>query len=392
MNKNDIIKFIFKDYISSTVDQQIEDECEPSELLRWQEGEFYGIDGEGLTTSFSILHLSGGDKLNKTLEAHFPDHIDFEIILSRIIDKNGIATDWYPTISYNFIYLEGRSNKLKRLVSKYGEGLFVDLDDSLKIHVDFSFKTNLDETILDAKAALTNAIYKILYIVALFYAGDDFYSPFKNIKSKDENMIIKANAVIKYDCKESHVLGEQNYLFHGPNIIKIPSGVESIERGAFSNMDMEEVILPKTVVHIGEGAFQNCKNLKIIHSLDYIDYIGRNAFYGCSSLEKIIIGKEWGHDLIIEDNAFFGCTKLSEIALLRHIDKIGKNAFNGFDYKESKRNIYFYCEKKYVSFFIKINKFYGLDSDFRNSICYYSENKNEMNTWHFKKGEIVRRQ
>ena len=74
--------------------------------------------------------------------------------------------------------------------------------------------------------------------------------------------------------------------------IVIPSEIQgmkvtSIGEKAFHYNDIEEVILPDTLVTIKRYAFGNCENLKEIVIPDKVISIGEYAFYGCLNLEKI---------------------------------------------------------------------------------------------------------
>lgn len=65
-----------------------------------------------------------------------------------------------------------------------------------------------------------------------------------------------------------------------------------IQADAFeSNMNLKNVIIPKTVKEIGQWAFRSCSNLvgiKIDEDSD-LTKIGKQAFYGCSNLDNITI-------------------------------------------------------------------------------------------------------
>lgn len=65
-----------------------------------------------------------------------------------------------------------------------------------------------------------------------------------------------------------------------------------IQADAFeSNMNLKNVIIPKTVKEIGQWAFSSCKNLVgiKIDEDSALTKIGKQAFYGCSNLDNITI-------------------------------------------------------------------------------------------------------
>mgnify|MGYP000376889993 FL=1 len=43
--------------------------------------------------------------------------------------------------------------------------------------------------------------------------------------------------------------------------VKLPSGVKRIEYGAFSDMNISEIIVPKSVEYIGNEAFEGIENV-----------------------------------------------------------------------------------------------------------------------------------
>lgn len=80
-----------------------------------------------------------------------------------------------------------------------------------------------------------------------------------------------------------------------PTKIIIPSEyrgipVTTIQSNAFSELDyLEEVVVPATVVEIGEKAFSSCRNRKSITMSEGLQKIGNEAFYSCTSLLSLEI-------------------------------------------------------------------------------------------------------
>lgn len=90
------------------------------------------------------------------------------------------------------------------------------------------------------------------------------------------------------------------------------------------------VIIPselagRNVVQIGIGCFQNNASLMTVEIPHGIRMIGREAFYGCSNLNKIYIS---GSVNEIGDRAF-AFTGLSSAAIPGSVRRIGKEAFRG---------------------------------------------------------------
>lgn len=89
--------------------------------------------------------------------------------------------------------------------------------------------------------------------------------------------------------------------YKGPSsTVIVPYGVEAIE-GAFSeNQTIRKVVLPDTVTTIGRDAFSFCRNLESVHIPDKTTHIEKDAFWGCKNLD-VVIPKNIS---VIEEGAF----------------------------------------------------------------------------------------
>lgn len=86
--------------------------------------------------------------------------------------------------------------------------------------------------------------------------------------------------------------------------------VTEIGNQSFQGADIENVIIPNSILSIGNNAFQNCKLLKNITIPSSVTNIESFAFSNCDILEKISIPASVTN---IGDNAFYGCVKLTSI-------------------------------------------------------------------------------
>lgn len=96
---------------------------------------------------------------------------------------------------------------------------------------------------------------------------------------------------------------------------------------ANSNNQLEEVILPEGLQKIGNGAFQNCKQLKKINMPDSLTTLGTSTyavFSGCESLQEIHIPDGVK---VIGTDTFRNCKSLKTIYLPETLDRVGNNAF-----------------------------------------------------------------
>ena len=97
--------------------------------------------------------------------------------------------------------------------------------------------------------------------------------------------------------------------------VVIGRGVRTIKANAFCNMDVSEVVLPKSLKQIEEHVFigdgnSYCKIQKI--NLDWVEKIESSAFMACRNLKKIRLRNE---KVVVEHDAFYHCSRLTEIKL-----------------------------------------------------------------------------
>lgn len=92
----------------------------------------------------------------------------------------------------------------------------------------------------------------------------------------------------------------------------IADGTVGIACGAFSNAQVTQVIVPDSVVNIGERAFDSCTRLTEIILYNNLQEIGAYAFAGCSNLVKAVIP---GSVSTIGAGAFQGCYALKDVEI-----------------------------------------------------------------------------
>ena len=92
--------------------------------------------------------------------------------------------------------------------------------------------------------------------------------------------------------------------------------VTKIDAHAYEgNSEITKVVLPDSIVKIGDCAFKGCTNLQDVILNDTLQEFGQGTFLNCVSLEKIIIPKE----ITRLGNGFNGCVNLREITLPKGI-------------------------------------------------------------------------
>ena len=107
------------------------------------------------------------------------------------------------------------------------------------------------------------------------------------------------------------------YEYDGSNSAKviIPSeiagySVVGIDHAFSGCRSLESIIIPDSVISIGQSAFEDCRSLESIIIPDGVIKIGMFAFSGCSSLKSITIPDSV---MSIGQSAFENCTKLKEV-------------------------------------------------------------------------------
>lgn len=119
-------------------------------------------------------------------------------------------------------------------------------------------------------------------------------------------------------------------LFYGCtklNRIEVPEGVTKIPAWTFSgSTDIEDVILPSTLVSIGSDAFRGCSGLEKMRFNEGLKTIESGAFASCTSLTVVSMPDTLNG---LRYSAFSDCKGLREVALNEGLETIGGNAFYG---------------------------------------------------------------
>ncbi len=102
---------------------------------------------------------------------------------------------------------------------------------------------------------------------------------------------------------------------------------ESIGENAFAGCRLNKIIIPDSVISIGEYAFYECTALTAVNFTEnsQLETIGDYAFYCCSALKEITIPTGV---TVINYGLFLGCHSLETIVIPDSVTSIGFNAFN----------------------------------------------------------------
>lgn len=111
--------------------------------------------------------------------------------------------------------------------------------------------------------------------------------------------------------------------------VTIPNGVTSIGNDLFRGCEsLTSVTIPDSVTSIGKNAFRNCKSLASITIPNGVTSIGENAFYNCESMTSVTIPNGVTS---IGEAAFEFCESLANITLPDGMTSIGQEAFGYCD-------------------------------------------------------------
>ena len=151
-------------------------------------------------------------------------------------------------------------------------------------------------------------------------------------------------SISKIICESLNFYVENGFLLSGDkktlyryigadNIVNIPQGIKYIKGGAFSEKSIVKVIIPSSVVGIGDNPFVGCNNITEIVSYSKGFLVINHALYDLN--EKRLIGC-WNHQAThfyvqrrtrtIGKNAFFDM-KFQYIELPDSIEEIDETAF-----------------------------------------------------------------
>ena len=110
----------------------------------------------------------------------------------------------------------------------------------------------------------------------------------------------------------------------------VPSSVNSIAAGAFTDSTLKSVTIPNSVKSIGNAAFFCCYNLEGITIPSSVTNIGDRAFMMCNTLTDVAVPNGVSK---ISYATFACCSSLKSITLPSSVKSIGDSAFAGCDFE-----------------------------------------------------------
>ena len=105
------------------------------------------------------------------------------------------------------------------------------------------------------------------------------------------------------------------------------SNIEYIGKEAFKWCEsLQDITIPSSVTYIGDYAFSWCKSLQSVTIPNSVTSIGDEAFSGCESLQSITIPNSVTS---IGNRAFSWCESLQSVTIPNSVTSIGDEAFGG---------------------------------------------------------------
>ncbi len=106
--------------------------------------------------------------------------------------------------------------------------------------------------------------------------------------------------------------------------VNIPYGITELNSTFIDCFKLADIDIPDTVRIIGDFTFYNCWVLNNVVIPEGVTTIGDGAFTSCTKLSNIIVPDSV---ICIKDAAFNGCTSLKNFTISENVEIIGKGAF-----------------------------------------------------------------
>lgn len=155
--------------------------------------------------------------------------------------------------------------------------------------------------------------------------------------------LAKENSAAKLALEKLYYDGDKENI---GAVLVLRDGLEYVENGEFSNLEsIKKVVLPESLIGIGEDSFEGCINLEEINLPDGLQSIGNGAFSGCILKEITIpaltsIGRHQVFGYVekvifaegrttMANYSFANCSNLKEVIFPKSLTSIVNNAFYG---------------------------------------------------------------
>ena len=180
-----------------------------------------------------------------------------------------------------------------------------------------------------------------LYFVVALDENGDKYITIAGYTGSSDNVVIPSSIIVNGEDIPVTTIADNSF-YNNDTItsVIIPDSVILIGNYAFSScFNLTRVIISENskLTAIGESAFSNCSSLTSIYIPSSVSTIGSSAFEDCSNLTTVAISKD-SQLTTIGDRAFYNCSSLTSIYIPSRVTTIGSSAFYGCS------NLTIYCE------------------------------------------------
>ena len=164
------------------------------------------------------------------------------------------------------------------------------------------------------------------------------YSPFARIETLTKghfgNPLKSIPSYLFYDCKSLKTLE------YNPNCV--PTSVESYAFSGCKAMTETDIVLPQSVVTIGEGAFSGCTSLEGYTIPNHVKTVGDYAFQNCEKMKAVVVKPSVKS---IGNFAFNGCTSMTGVVFEEgdEVLTLGYNNYQSRSTEPEGRGLFFDC-------------------------------------------------
>ena len=176
---------------------------------------------------------------------------------------------------------------------------------------------------------------------------------------------INADTINIFAQKDFVVEGGVLRAYRGESVhVTVPDTVRKIGNGAFAELAVESVTLPKKITCISDRAFFGCTGLIHIDLPASTASIGAEAFARCTGLTEVVIPDA---AVSIGKAAFEGCAALTRVVIPESVSDVGDDAFKGCFHVDQVS-----CNARWWPKFEKSSPFYKrLIKRKKNGLCAY---------------------
>ena len=145
------------------------------------------------------------------------------------------------------------------------------------------------------------------------------------VRTQDADFIIRGGVLERYNGNDVHVVIPDSVVKIGEKAFEGCAGIQSVtfppnvkEIGTYAFLDcqsLNDIKLSNVLVEIGQRSFYGCRSLKQINLPESVKTIGNYAFCGCTSLEVINIPDNVEGGYLKLSGVFENCPALREISI-----------------------------------------------------------------------------